>query len=162
MPDHQKVPFLFEFLSSVNIATDVKLSSIKTKRVFLLIESIHAQVICCRSTTKNDGHFLEWFCESEGKLNADSYTNPGMLGFCVLNLAEVDHANFRYLCHSRGTFPNLSQMPHQESLKIKLNSLVLTLLKGLHFRVFSVCCYKRLALEVRLVFYTVTNIWFLK
>lgn len=84
-----------------------------------------------------------------GLLNADSYTNPGMLGFRVLNLAEVDHANFRYLCHSRDTFPNLSRMPHQESLKIKLNSLVLTLLIGLHFR-------------VSCSLYAATNVWHLK
>jgi len=57
-----------------------------------LLAYTNAYVVRCRRTPTDDGRF--GFCESEGKLNTDTYANPDMLGLSVLNLATADHANF--------------------------------------------------------------------
>ena len=57
-----------------------------------LVAYTNAYVVRCRRTPRDDGRF--GFCESEGKLNTDSYANPDMLGLSVLNLATVDHTNY--------------------------------------------------------------------
>ena len=50
-----------------------------------LLAYTNAYVVRCRRTPTDDGRF--GFCESEGKLNTDTYANPDMLGLSVLNLA---------------------------------------------------------------------------
>ena len=69
-----------------------RLSVIQFFVISTLLAYTNAYVVRCRRTPRDDGRF--GFCESEGKLNTDTYADPDMLGLSVLNLATVDHANF--------------------------------------------------------------------
>ena len=59
-----------------------------------LLAHANAYVVRCRCIPRDGGRFWDGFCDSQGKLHTDTYTNPDMLGLSVLNLATEDHANF--------------------------------------------------------------------
>ena len=69
-----------------------------------LLAYTNAYAVRCRRTPRGDGRSWNGSCESEGKLNTDTYANPDMLGLSALNLATVDHTNYTEIYVTLATF----------------------------------------------------------